>query len=102
MKTLWNKLINAIRKLFSPKQVFLLVWPGMKAEIDKTVNDGILQDLAFDAVRTAAELGLKGDDAWKHAFAKFSAGVLGLGIELGKRFLDTILQVAYLRFRGED
>lgn len=102
MKTLWNKLINAIRKLFPRKQKFLLVWPGMKAEIDKTVNDGILQDLAFDAVRTAAELGLKGDDAWKHAFAKFSSGVLGLGIELARRILDTILQAAYLRFRGED
>lgn len=98
MKNLWTRIVNAVRNFFQG-QLFLLVWPGMKSDTDRTVNNKRLQQLAFDAAKAAAEMGLKGGEAREAALKRLKSSLAEIGLELADRLVDTLLQVAYMQFR---
>lgn len=102
MKKLLAKIVSALRALFSGrKQVFYAVWLTAKSAINDTANDPELQELALEAVKTAALRKLKGDDAWREAFGMFKSAVVAKGYELGQAMLDTILQSVYMGYKAE-
>ena len=99
MKNLWTRIKNAIIRLFKSEQLFLLVWPAITNDTDRKVNNARLQNIAFEAVRVAAAAGLKGGDARTEAFRQCKTLCLSIGVELADRLIDTLIQVAYMRFR---
>lgn len=100
--TLWQRLLAFVRRLFEPKQLFLVFWFGMSDDTDRTVNNARLQALALDAAKSAAELGLKGAEARSAALARLKSALSEIGIELADRAIDTLLQVAYYKFRQQE
>ena len=101
MKALWAKLVSAVRNLFGSrgKKLFVLAWAGMKKETDRIVNNDRLQELAFDAAKSAAEAGLSGGEARAAALVRLKADLAEIGLELADRLVDTLLQIGYMRFR---
>lgn len=99
MKALWNKILNAIRRLFNGRQQFAIVWPGMTNETNGKLNNGELQDLALSAVRAAAEAGLSGGEARAAAVKRCKELLVEIGVELADRMIDTLIQVVYMKFR---
>jgi hypothetical protein len=99
MKALWQKFLSLLRRLFRGEQLFALVWAGMTKETNSTVNNARLQELAFDAARAAAEMGLKGGEAREVALARLKSDLAMIGVELADRLVDTLLQIAYIKFR---
>jgi hypothetical protein len=102
MKALWNKIVNAIRRLFGGKQRFAVVWAGMTNETNGKLNNGQLQELAWDAVRTAAEAGLKGGEARAEAVRRCKDALAAIGVELADRLIDTLVQIGYAQFRDTE
>ena len=102
MKALWNKIVNAIRRLFGGKQRFAVVWAGMTNETNGKLNNGQLQELAWDAVRTAAEAGLKGGEARAEAVRRCKDALAAIGVELANRLIDTLVQIGYAQFRDTE
>lgn len=102
MKKLLAKLISLLRALFTGrKQVFYAVWLKASAEISDMANNPELQELALEAVKSAALRKLKGDEAWREAFGMFKAALIAKGYELGTAMMDTILQSVYMGYKAE-
>lgn len=99
MKALWNKIVNAIKSLFKGKQRFAVVWAGMTNETNGKLNNGQLQELAWEAVKTAAEAGLKGGEARTEAVKRCKEALSAIGVELADRLVDTLVQIVYMQFR---
>lgn len=102
MKSLWQKFVSALRRLFGGGQLFVLVWAGITDGTNRTINNAQLQALAREAVKAAAAAGLKGAEARSDAFARCKAALAEIGIELADRLVDTLLQIGYMQFRDLD
>ena len=94
----------AVRNLFGSrgKKLFVLAWAGMKKETDRIVNNDRLQELEFDAAKSAAEAGLSGGAARAAALVRLKADLAEIGLELADRLVDTLLQIGYMHFRDTE
>ncbi len=103
-------MIDWLKDLFSglwawakPKlaALFTLTAANVAREVLALVNDAALQRLAYEAVKAAAEAGLKGNAAFDAAFAALSDRLKAEGRELADNVKDTLVQNAYLVFKNE-
>lgn len=95
LKSLWNWIRPKLTQLFT------LTAKSIAQEVLALVNDAALQRLAYEAVKAAAEAGLKGNAAFDAAFAALTERLKAEGRELADNVKDTLVQNAYLVFKNE-
>ncbi len=97
MKTLWEKFKQLFAKV--GKKLYYYIWTGTNDGLRKIANNPALQEMAMKAILDAAAKKLKGDEAWKDAYAQFKVAVAAAGWELGTSILDLILQSQYTTWK---
>lgn len=95
LKTLWNWLRPKLSALFT------FTARTVAKEVLDLLNDRDLQHLAYEAVKAAAQNGLKGNEAFDVALSALTVKLRTEGRDLSTSLRETLVQNAYIVFKNE-